>query len=116
MKTEFDELVLDYWKLPTENYFVKMRKDDRLHDDCGIENTLPAHLGTFILSKSKRIMNIFFRQINGIYSNSIYYVDTYSLYIEKKYWDVLDKENLVGRNLCQCRNDYESRGAFLDSF
>ena len=27
MKTEFDEIVLDYWKLPNRNYFVKMKKD-----------------------------------------------------------------------------------------
>ena len=53
-------------------------------------------LGAFILSNSKRIMNNFIREINGFYNNSIYYGDTDSLYIEKKYWDVLDKANLVG--------------------
>ena len=37
-------------------------------------------------------MNIFIREINGFYNNSIYYSDTDSLYIEKKYWDVLDKQ------------------------
>ena len=26
MKTEFDENVLDYWKLPNGNYIVKMKK------------------------------------------------------------------------------------------
>ena len=26
MKTEFDENILDYWKLPNDNYFVKMKK------------------------------------------------------------------------------------------
>ena len=38
MKTEFDENVLDYWKLPNENYSVKMKKDDGLDDDCDINN------------------------------------------------------------------------------
>ena len=38
MKTEFDENVLDYWKLPNGNYFVKMKKDDGLDDDCDIKN------------------------------------------------------------------------------
>ena len=28
METEFDEVVLDYWKLPKGNYIVKMKKDD----------------------------------------------------------------------------------------
>ena len=84
MKTEFDENVLDYWKLPNGNYIVKMKKDDGLDDDCDIKNTLPAVLGAFILSNSKRIMNNFIREINGFYNNSIYYGDTDSLHIEKK--------------------------------
>ena len=55
MKTEFDENVLDYWKLLNGNYIVKMKKDDGLDDDCDIKNTLPAVLGAFILSNSKRL-------------------------------------------------------------
>ena len=112
METEYDENVLDYWKLPNGNYIVKMKKDDGLDDDeCDIKNTLPAVLGGFILSNSKRIMNNFLREINGFYNNSIYYGDTDSLYIEKKYWDVLDKANLVG-DLCQGKNDYKTGGIF----
>ena len=116
MKTDFDENVLDYWKLPNGNYIVKMKKDDGLDDDCDIKNTLPAVLGAFILSNSKRIMNNFIREINGFYSNSIYYGDTDSLYIEKKYWDVLDKANLVGDDLCQGKNDYKTGGIFYGLF
>ena len=116
MKTEFDENVLDYWKLPNGNYIVKMKKDDGLDDDCDIKNTLPAVLGAFILSNSKRIMNNFIREINGFYNNSVYYGDTDSLYIEKKYWDVLDKANLVGEGLCQGKNDYKTGGISLGLF
>ena len=83
MKTEFDENVLDYWKLPNGNYIVKIKKGDGLEDDCDNKNTLRAVLGAFILSNSKRIMNNFLREINGFYINSIYYGDTDSLYIEK---------------------------------
>ena len=72
--------------------------------------TLPSHLGAFILSNSKRIMNNFIREINGFYNNSIYYGETASLCIEKKYWDVLDKANLVGESLCQGKNDYKTGG------
>ena len=28
MKTEFDENILDYWKLPNEKYIVKLKKDN----------------------------------------------------------------------------------------
>ena len=83
MKTEFDENLLDYWKLTNGNYIVKMKKDDGLDNDCDIKNTLPAVLGAFILSNSKRIMNNFIREINGFYNNSIYNGDTDSLYREK---------------------------------
>ena len=112
MKTEFVEKVLDYWKLPNGNYIVKMKRDDGLDDDCDIKNTLPAVLGAFILANSRRIMNKFIREVNGFYENNIYYTDNDSLYIEKKYWDVLDKANLVGDELCQGKNDYKTGGIF----
>ena len=116
MKTESDEIVLDYWKLPNGNYTVKMKKDDGLDDDCGIKNTLPAVLGAFILSISKRIMNSFAREINGFLKNSINYGDTDSLYIERKCWYVLDKTNLVGEELFQGKNDNKSGGVFYGLF
>ena len=117
MKTELDENVLDYWKLRNGNYVVKMKKDDGLDDDdCDNKNTLPAVLGAFILSNSKRIMNNFIREINGFYNNTIYYTDCDSLYIEKKYWDELDKANLVGEDLCQGKNYYKTRGIFHGLF
>ena len=53
MKTEPDENVFEYWKLPYGNYIVKMKKDDGLDDDCDIKNPLSAVLGAFTLSNSK---------------------------------------------------------------
>ena len=61
-------------------------------------------------------MNKFIREINGFYNSSIDYGDTDSLYIEKKYWDVLDRANLVGKNLCQGKNDYKTGGIFCGLF
>ena len=116
METENDENVLDYWKLPKGNYIVKLKKDDGLEGDNDVKNTLSSHLGAFILSNSKRIMNNFIKEINGFYNNSIYYGDTDSLYREKKYWDVLDKANLVGKDLCQGKNDYKTGGIFYGLF
>ena len=93
-----------------------MKKDDGLDDDCDSKHTLPAVLGAFILGNSRRIMNKFIREINGFYKNNIYYTDTDRLYTERKYWDVLDKANLVGKNLCQGKNDYETGGIFYGLF
>ena len=51
-------------------------------------------------------MNNFLIEINGFFNSSIYYGDTDTLYIEKKkFWDVSDKTNLVGEDLCQGKND-----------
>ena len=116
MKTEFEEHLLDFWKLPNGNCIVKMKRGDGLDDDCDIKNTSPAVLGAFILANRRRIMNEFIREINRFYSNNIYYTDTDSLYIEKKYWDVLDKAILVGENLCQGENEYKTGGVFHGLF
>ena len=84
MEKEYDDSVLHYWKLPNGTYFVKLKKDDDLDGDNDIKNTLPSHLGAFILIKTKRNMNNFIREINSFYNNSFHYGDTDSLYNEKK--------------------------------
>ena len=38
------------------------------------------------------------------------------MYIEKKFWDVLDKTNLVGEGFCQGKNDYKTGGIFCGLF
>ena len=75
-----DENVLDYWKRSNGSYMAKLKKDDGLNcDNDDVRNTLPNHLGAFILSNSKRNLNNFFRELNGFYKYSIYYGDTDSL-------------------------------------
>ena len=75
MKTEFDENVLEYWKLPNGNSIVKTKKDDGLDDDeSDVKNTLPAVLGAFILANSRRIMNNIIREKNGTDFMKITYI------------------------------------------
>ena len=73
--------------------YSKIKKDDELDGNNELKITLPSHLGASLLSNSNRIMNIFIREKNRFYNNSIYYGHTDSICIEKKYWDVLDKAN-----------------------
>ena len=87
MQTEYDERVEDYWKLSGNNYIVKMIDDAGLEDEVKKLNTMRLHLGAFVLSNSKRIMNNFIHAIDGFYTNDVYYTDTDSLYIENKHWD-----------------------------
>ena len=77
---------------------------------------MPSHSGAFASSNKKRNMNKFIREVNGFYKNSIYYGDTDSLYIEKKYWTVLDKAKSVCKKLCQAKNDYKTEGMFYRLF
>ena len=71
--------MLDYWSLANGNYIVKLEKEYGLDGDNDVKNTIPSHLGAFMLSESKRILKNFITETNGFYNNSIYYEDTDSL-------------------------------------
>ena len=116
MMTGYDERVKDYWKISGINYIVKKIDDKGLEDEVKKLNTMPLHLGAFVLSNSKGIMNNFIHAINGFYTNDVYYTDTDSLYIENKHWDKLDKAGLVGNNLLQGKTDYKDGGIFYGLF
>ena len=116
MMSENDERVKDYWKISGINYIVKMIDDAGLEEEVKKLNTMPPHLGAFLLSNSKRIMNNFIHAINGFYTNDVYFTDTDSLYIENKHWHKLDKACLVGKNLLQAKNDYKDGGIFYGFF
>ena len=84
MMTEYDERVKEFWKISGNNYVVKMIDYAGLEDEVKKLNTMPLHLGAFVLSNSKRIINIFIRAINGFYTNDVFYTDADRLYIENK--------------------------------
>ena len=101
MMAEYDERVLDYQKINYGNYIVKMKDEEGSQDEVKKVNTMPPHLGAFVLSNSKRIMNIFIHAINAFHANGVYYTDTDSLYIENKLWEKLNKAGLVGKSRLQ---------------
>ena len=51
VQTEYDERVLDYQKFIYGNYIVKLKDDAGLDDEVDKVNTMPLHLGDFVLSK-----------------------------------------------------------------
>ena len=77
---------------------------------------MPSHFGSFILSHSKRLMNDVFREIDGFYSNNIYYGDTDSGYIHKKHWSTLIEKGFVGKSPGLGKNDYGNSGIFYAWF
>ena len=87
-----------------------MRDDKRLQDEVKKVNTMPFHLGAFVSSNTKPIMNNFIHAIGGFYTNDVFYTDTGSLYIENKHWNKLDEAGLVGKNREQGKNYYKEGG------
>ena len=116
MMSEFDERVKAYWKKSHGNYIVKMIDDAGLEEEVKNLNAMPLHLGSSLLSNSKRFMDNFIHAINGFYTNDLFYEDTDSMYSENKHWDNLDKTGLVGMSLLRGKNHYEDGGIFYGLF
>ena len=106
----------DYRKIPHGNYIFKMTHDPGLEDEDKKLNTIPLHLGAFVLSNCKRIMNNFIHAFSGLYTNDVCNGDTESLYFENKHWQKLDKAGLVGKTSLQGKIDYEDGGVFFGLF
>ena len=64
MITEYDDRVLDYQKIIHVIFIVKMKNDEGVQDEVKKFNTMPLHLGAFVLSNSKRIMKNFIHAID----------------------------------------------------
>ena len=112
MKENFDDRVKEWFPLKNGNFIVKLEDDEGVddYDKAKSVNTMPSHFGSNILSHSKRLMNDVIKQIDGFYNNSIYYTDTDSLYIHKKYWSNLVDKGYVGKSLGLGKNDYGNSG------
>ena len=108
MRENFDNRVKEWFPIKNGNLIVKLEDDEGVDDFDKAKsiNTMPSHFGSYILSHSKRLMNNVIKQINGFYNNNIYYTDTDSLYIHKKYWSNLVDNEFVGKSLGLGKNDY----------
>ena len=118
MRENFDDRVKEWFPLKNGNLIVKLEEDEGVddYDKAKSVNTMPSHFGSYILSHSKRLMNDVIKKIDGFYNNSIYYTDTDSLYIHKKYWSTLVEKGCVGKSLGLGKNDYGDSGIFYAWF
>ena len=55
MMTEYDERVLDYHEINHGKYIVILKNGAGLEDEVKKVNTMPPHLGSFVLSNSKEL-------------------------------------------------------------
>ena len=118
MRENFDDRVKEWFPLKNGNLIVKLEDDEGIDDFDKAKsiNTKPSQFGSEILSHSKRLMNDVINQIDGFYNNNIYYTDTDSLYIHKKYWSTLVEKGFVGKSLGLGKNDYGDSGIFYAWF
>ncbi|ESO91839.1 hypothetical protein LOTGIDRAFT_163200 [Lottia gigantea] len=111
-KANLDSHVKSYEKVNDSQYIVEMNEEEKeFVPPKNFTRLTPAHLGAFILSHSKKIMNNFIHVIDGFYKPEIYYTDTDSLYISSSNWDKLNEAGLVSENeYSKGKNDYGDGG------
>ncbi|ESO99323.1 hypothetical protein LOTGIDRAFT_158410 [Lottia gigantea] len=111
LKANFDSHVKSYEKVNDSQYIVEMNEEEKEFIPPKSTRLTPCHLGSFVLSHSKKIMNNFIHVIDGFYKPEIYYTDTDSLYISSNNWDKLNEAGLVSENdYCKGKNDYGDGG------
>ena len=112
MRENFDDRIKEWFPLKNCNFIVKLEDDEGVddYDKAKSINTMASHFGSYILSHSKRLMNDVFNEIDGFYSNNIYYTDTDSGYIHKKHWSTSVEKGFVGKSLGLGKNDYGNSG------
>ena len=118
MRVNFDDRVKEKFPLKNGNLIVKLEDNERDDDfdETKSVNTMPSHFGSYVLSHSKRLINEDIDQIGGFYINSIYYTDTDSLYIHKKYWSNLVDNKFVGNSRGFGSKDYGTSVNFMLSY
>ena len=83
MSTEYDEIVLRFWKLQKVEYVVEIKLGWRFRMKNRYKNTMRVRLGSSVLSNCKRSMKNFVYEIDGFKTIIVYYTDTCCLFFEK---------------------------------
>ncbi|ESO99333.1 hypothetical protein LOTGIDRAFT_158419 [Lottia gigantea] len=91
LKANYDSHVKSYEKVNDSQYIVEINEEEKEFIPPKSTRLTPSHLGSFVLSHSKKIMNNFIHVIDGFYKPEIYYTDTDSLYIASSNRDKLNE-------------------------
>ena len=118
MKNEYDESVIEGFPLKNGNIMVKIKDKEGVNDE-GISkkfNSQSCHLGSFLLSQSKRLMNDVKLALDCFKNNKIYYGGTDSIYIHNNDYEILKAKGLIGKDLYQSKNDHGKGGILYGLF
>ena len=118
MKNEYDVSVIEWFPLKNANIMVIIKVNEGVDDEGISRKLLPktAHIGSSIFSHSKRLMNDVILALDGFENIKNYYGDTDSIYIHNDAFEILKTKGLIGKNLCQSKNDYGKGGCLKDRF
>ena len=91
MKNEYDESGIEWFPLKNGNIMVKIKDKEGVDDESISKkvNSQSCHLGSVILSHSKRLMKDVILALDGFKHNKIYYGDTDSVYIHNDDYEIL---------------------------
>ena len=96
----------------------------KLEDESGVDdqeieksmNQMPCHLVSYIFGLSNRLKKNVIQEMDGFYSNTVYYADTDGAYIHKKHWSTLVDNGFFGNFVGLGKKDYSNAGLFYASF
>ena len=118
MKNKYEDSVVEWFPLKNGNIMVK-RKNREYIDDGGVlkkVNSQPCHLGSFILSQSKRLMNDVILGLGGFKNHEIYYRVNNSVNIHNDDYEILKTKSLFGKEHFQSKNDDRKGGILYGIF
>ena len=118
MKIDYDNRVIEWLPLKYNNIMVKIADHEGV-DDNGYSkksNSQPCQVGASILSQSKRLMNDVIIALDRFKNHKKYYSHTDSVYIHKNDYNTLKEKSLIGKDLCQSKNDYGDAGIVYGLF
>ncbi|ESP04458.1 hypothetical protein LOTGIDRAFT_170703 [Lottia gigantea] len=84
LQANFDSHIKTYEKINDSQYIVETEIEEKeiTAEDSKSTRLTPSHLGSFVLSHSKKIMNNFIHVMDGFYKPEMYYTDNLLNYSE----------------------------------
>ena len=111
-------LCIEWFPPKNGNIMVKIKDKEGVDDESISKkvNSQPCHLGSFILSHSKRLMNDVILALDGFKNRKIYYGNTDKVYIHNDDYETIKTKGLIGKNLYQSKNVYGKGGILFGLF
>ena len=92
-----DERIVDYEPLAHGEFIIQYKNDPGVDKKKEVAKSMFSHLVISVLSRSKRIVNRFILDLDGLSSNTVYYQDADGSYIHMDHYQKLEEAGYVGK-------------------